>query len=237
MPDMGADAARDQPGPSAAADERPLTAFDFDGTLTVRDAGLAFMAWRAGPWRFALGLLRLAPDLAAYLVRRDRGALKAATARIFLAGTTAAEIGEDAERFAAHAFDRLMRPDALRCWAGHGEAGRERVIVTASAELVIAPFARRLGADRLIGTRLALDGGGRLTGGLDGPNCRGEEKVVRLEQAYGPDLRLYAAYGDTIGDREMLAIAERPGYRVFKARPTPAAGKAPRRAGAGGATS
>ncbi len=220
MPDMGSASGFGQPAPATdPRPRRPLVAFDFDGTLTVRDAGLAFMAWRAGPWRFASGLLRLAPDLLAYLATRDRGALKAAAARVFLAGATAEEVGADAERFAAHAFPRLLRPDALRCWAEHGAAGRERVIVTASAELVIAPFARRLGADRLIGTRLTLDAGGRLTGALAGPNCRAAEKVVRLEQVYGPGLRLHAAYGDTVGDREMLAIADRPGWRVFTERP------------------
>jgi phosphatidylglycerophosphatase C len=32
-------------------------------------------------------------------------------------------------------------------------------------------------------------------------------------------VRLAAAYGDTAGDREMLAIAGTAGYRVFTARP------------------
>ncbi|MFN4092775.1 MAG: HAD-IB family hydrolase, partial [Brevundimonas sp.] len=45
------------------------------------------------------------------------------------------------------------------------------------------------------------------------------EKVVRLQAAYGPDIRLAAAYGDTSGDTEMLAIADEPGFRVFKQRP------------------
>jgi phosphatidylglycerophosphatase C len=64
-----------------------------------------------------------------------------------------------------------------------------------------------------------VDGQGRITGALDGPNCRGPEKVVRLQAAFGQDVRLAAAYGDTAGDREMLAIAETRGYRVFRAKP------------------
>ena len=51
------------------------------------------------------------------------------------------------------------------------------------------------------------------------PNCVRAEKVRRLRQVYGDDLRLYAAYGDTRGDREMLALAETSYYRVFKDRP------------------
>jgi phosphatidylglycerophosphatase C len=32
-------------------EDRPIVAFDFDGTLTVRDSYTAFLKWRAGPKR------------------------------------------------------------------------------------------------------------------------------------------------------------------------------------------
>ena len=198
---------------------RPLVAFDFDGTLTVRDSYTAFLRWRAGPLRYAAAVASLAPDLLAYLAHRDRGRLKAALTRKLLRGASRATLTSDAERFAAEAFDHLMRPDALAAWRAHGEAGDLRVIVTASPEEVVAPFARRLGAERLIGTRLAFDAQDRATGGFDGANCRGAKKVSRLEAAFGSGVRLAAAYGDTSGDREMLAIAERPGFRVFTGEP------------------
>ena len=51
------------------------------------------------------------------------------------------------------------------------------VIVTASPDLVVAPFARGLGADNLIGTQLCFDEQDRVTGAFLGPNCRGPEKV------------------------------------------------------------
>ena len=93
------------------------------------------------------------------------------------------------------------------------------VIVTASPDIIVQPFARGLGADHLIATRLAFDSEDRVAGMFDGRNCRGPEKVTRLQAVFGPDLRLRAAYGDTSGDREMLKIAEEPGYRVFKESP------------------
>jgi phosphatidylglycerophosphatase C len=91
--------------------------------------------------------------------------------------------------------------------------------VTASPALTVKPFADRLGAETLLGTDLVTDERGWFTGAFSGPNCRGEEKVQRLREKFGADLRLAAAYGDTSGDREMLAIAEIAGFRVFKARP------------------
>jgi phosphatidylglycerophosphatase C len=54
---------------------------------------------------------------------------------------------------------------------------------------------------------------------LNGPNCRAKEKVVRLKEIFGEDVRLTAAYGDTSGDTEMLAIADERGYRVFRGKP------------------
>ena len=93
------------------------------------------------------------------------------------------------------------------------------IIVTASPDIVVAPFARGLGADDILGTPLAFDSRDRVTGAFASPNCRGPEKVVRLRATYGEDLVVRAAYGDTDGDTEMLAIAQEPYYRVFKGRP------------------
>jgi phosphatidylglycerophosphatase C len=39
--------------------------------------------------------------------------------------------------------------------------------------------------------------------------------VRRLKAAFGEDVRLEAAYGDTDGDREMLGLAEEQGMKVF----------------------
>ena len=215
MSDMGAGSAIRQP----VSRDRPIVAFDFDGTLTVRDSFTSFLKWRAGGGGWLLGLTRLAPATAAYARHRDRGRIKAAAAAEFLGGVQREVLEAEAEAFAAAVWDRFMRPDALKVWNAWGERGAQRVIVTASPETTVAPFARRLGAEALLGTPLVFDEQDRVTGAFAGPNCRGEEKVRRLRAAYGDDVRLAAAYGDTSGDTEMLAIADEPGFRVFKARP------------------
>jgi phosphatidylglycerophosphatase C len=43
--------------------------------------------------------------------------------------------------------------------------------------------------------------------------------VRRLRETFGEDVRLTAAYGDTSGDRQMLAIAVHAGFREFSERP------------------
>ena len=198
---------------------RPIVAFDFDGTLTVRDSFTAFLEWRAGPARYALGLARLLPAALRYLFDRDRGRIKAAAAREFLSGLSRFELEAGARAFAAEQSGRLLRPDALAAWRAWGERSAVRVIVTASPTAVVRPFAEALGAEALIGTELGYDADERVTGAFLTANCRGHEKVKRLEARFGAGLRLAAAYGDTAGDKEMLAIADEAGFRVFTARP------------------
>jgi phosphatidylglycerophosphatase C len=209
------------PGRNAAEAERLVVAFDFDGTLTVRDSFTAFLRWRAGPVRYAIGLARLAPAAGGYLIDKDRGRIKAAAAREFLGGLGRTDLDAAARAFARSQADRLFRPDALATWRAWRAKPVRLVIVTASPTIVVRPFAEILGADALIGTELAYDDDERVTGAFATPNCRGPEKVVRLEACFGQGLRLAAAYGDTAGDREMLAIADSPGFRIFTARPTP----------------
>ena len=215
MSDMGAAQSFRQ----SPVGDRPIVAFDFDGTLTIRDSFTAFLRYRAGPLGWAIGLAKMAPALAAYIGDRDRGRIKAASVREFLHGVERQALEAEAERYADQVWDRFMRPDALACWKAWGDKGAHRVIVTASPETTVAPFARRLGAEGLLGTQLVFDSQDRVTGAFAGENCRGAEKVRRLRAAYGDDMTLAAAYGDTSGDTEMIAIAEEKGFRVFTARP------------------
>jgi phosphatidylglycerophosphatase C len=202
-----------------SADEPPVVAFDFDGTLTIRDSFTAFLKWRAGPGRYALGLVRLFPSGLAFLFHRDRGRIKAAAVREYLRGVPRERLEADARDFAERFSRSLLRPDAVAAWKRWRGEHVRLVIVTASPELIVAPFSRGLGADALLGTELLFDAQDRVSGRFSTPNCRGPEKVVRLKAAFGPDMEVKAAYGDTSGDREMLAIAEFPGYRVFKGIP------------------
>jgi len=197
---------------------RPLVAFDFDGTLTSRDSFRAFLAWREGAARYAAGLARLAPALAAYGLHRDRGRLKAALVKQFLVGVSRAELEAEAQAFATAQGRPLLRPDAVRAWKRWQGEGARLLIVTASPDIIVGPIARGLGADLVIGTRLALGPDERVTGALDGPNCRGAEKVRRLREVFGEDVALEAAYGDSDGDTEMLAIAQEQGMKVFNGR-------------------
>ena len=194
-----------------------LSAFDFDGTLTYHDTFVPFLRFAFGNRLFAMRLLRMIPATACYLLGRiSRNDLKEKLIAVYLTGAKEAWVKERAEAFCDVSWQRLMRPLGLTSVANQVEQGANVTICSASPELVLTPFAQKLGIG-LIGTRLAsVDG--VLTGQIDGINCRCEQKVIRLEAQYGPlDQYIIRAWGDTVGDEQMLGAAQEPHWREFHA--------------------
>lgn len=208
-----------QAGAVSEGKDPPIVAFDFDGTMTVRDSYTAFLKWRTPRPLQVLFAIRLIPAAIAYLFHRDRGLIKEQATKVFLGGVSRERLEADARAFAEASSRSLLRPDAVIAWKRWRNEGVRLIIVTASPEVVVAPFGRGLGADEVLGTHLAYDGRDRVTGRFVGPNNRGPEKVVTLNARYGDGVRLRAAYGDTDGDTEMLAIADEPYFRVFTDKP------------------
>jgi len=108
------------------------------------------------------------------------------------------------------------------------------VIVTASPRFLIQPLADHLGVD-LLATETSdpRHATAECPFRLLSPNCKGAEKVQRLEQwlaepLNGCDLH---AYGDTRGDRELLEASTVPHWRSFGSAsapyPQPRQGKQP----------
>jgi HAD superfamily phosphoserine phosphatase-like hydrolase len=89
--------------------------------------------------------------------------------------------------------------------------------VSASIDLYLRPWAERYGFEEILASTLEVDSKGNVTGKLKGKNCCGVEKTKRLTNYLGPKetYQLYA-YGDSLGDQELLALADYPFYRSFK---------------------
>ena len=200
------------PAVAEASPSRPLAAFDLDGTLTRRDTLMPFLLRTVGAGRaygaVAASALPLARAVALGGTHRDSA--KAAVLRRVLAGVPLAELAQAAESYADHVVAAGLRPDVRARVDWHRAEGHELVLVSASPELYVTPIGRRLGFDDVLATRLEVDADGRLTGRLLGANCRGPEKVARLREWRRDGLVLAYAYGDSSGDREMLALARTP---------------------------
>lgn len=188
---------------------RTVAVFDLDGTLSRSDTLLPFLRHARGGTRTSLAVLVHSPRVVRALVsaHHRHGAKEALLVRL-LRGQDVQALAQTAESFADLVATHRLRPEIVDRVERHRRAGHELVIVSASPELYVEPIGRRLGFDAVLATRLEADPLGRLTGGIAGLNCRGPEKVARLRAWLGDDPSVVYAYGDSAGDRELLASAD-----------------------------
>jgi phosphatidylglycerophosphatase C len=127
-----------------------------------------------------------------------------------LAGYPGADLAAAGRRYADHLATHL-RPDVVERLDFHRSAGHELVLISASPTVYLDPLGTQLGFTAVIATRLEIGSDGNVTGRLDGGNCRGEEKVIRLRAWLGARVPVEVwAYGDSSGDDELLAFADHP---------------------------
>jgi phosphatidylglycerophosphatase C len=193
-----------------------VAAFDFDGTLTTRDCVRPFLE-RVGGRRSLVAAVCRRPGAATLAaLRRDRDALK----EVFVGGVfcnrrveTVAAAGCS---FANEIAEHFVRDDTLQRLRWHQRMQHRTLIVSASLASYLVPLAARLGVDDVLCTDVATDhrtGGAVYLDRLLGPNCRAGEKAVRLRRWFetegiaSPELW---AYGDSAGDRELLAMSDHP---------------------------
>jgi len=193
-----------------------IAAFDFDGTLTYRDSLLPFLLFDQGSWQFTLKMIRVSPVLAAYafkLIRNDRA--KEILLKTFLGGRSLSEIEASGGRFAATQIQSMLKPEAWERFLWHKSQGHVCVLVSASLVHYLVPWASKAGFDHVIGSSLATDDQGVVSGKLHGGNCYGDQKAKRIREWLGGTDAIVYAYGDSRGDRELLAMADHPFYRTM----------------------
>jgi len=201
---------------SAAEANKPVVAaFDFDGTLTRRDTLLPFLLYLLGGAQILRDALILSPTLVGYGLGMIRnGIAKERVLTRCLAGMRMHELQQEAERFAALTLPGLLRQEALQRFDWHKQQGHRCVVISASLDIYVRPWALKVGFDDVIATHLETLKDGSVTGKLLGENCFGIEKVRRLDALLGArsGYTLYA-YGDSRGDKELLSAADYAYYR------------------------
>ncbi len=184
---------------------KQLFAFDFDGTLTTRDTLIAFIRYACGTPRFLLGFLLHAPLLVLMKLRLySNGKAKQRLFSWFFRGMPIETFDALCQSFAS-THRHLLRPETVRLLQQALSEGSEVLVVSASIDNWVQPF---FPAVTVLGTQIEVIDG-RLSGRFLTPNCYGQEKVRRI-LALHPDRSAYrlTAYGDSRGDRELLAFAD-----------------------------
>jgi HAD superfamily hydrolase (TIGR01490 family) len=191
-----------------AAGKKIIAAFDFDGTITVKDTLFDFIAFYHGKPKLLAGLVILSPILVLYLLKIvQNSTAKQLLFSYFFKG----EQLSDFERKCRSYSDRITeicRPDVLELLKNHQSRGEQVVIISASIDRWIIPWAEKMNISTVIATTIRIENN-RIEGHFLSANCYGQEKVNRLLTLF-PDRRSYIlyAYGDSAGDNELLAFAD-----------------------------
>ena len=192
---------------------KKIYAFDFDGTLTTKDTLLEFIRFAKGTLAFGLGFLRYAH----LLVLMKLGfypnwkAKQKVFAHVFK-GMSIDDFDALCQEFAASS-KHLLRPKGIEAINKAQSEGSEVLIVSASIDNWVQPFFANV---KVLGTQIEVVDG-KLTGRFLTKNCYGQEKVNRILALY-PNRQDYhlTAFGDSKGDKELLAWADESYFKPFR---------------------
>jgi phosphatidylglycerophosphatase C len=190
--------------------------FDFDGTITTKDTMVELIRYQKGTVKFLLGFFFLSPFLIAMKLRiLSIRASKEKLLRFFFGGMPVEEFQKKCNEFSNIKLPKLIRPAGLEKIHHLQQQGVEVVVVSASADHWVYPWCNQMNIS-LLSTKLQVVNG-RISGKIEGENCRGQEKVRRIKQYY--DLSEYDSiycFGDSAGDKPMLSLATHSFYKPFR---------------------
>jgi phosphatidylglycerophosphatase C len=133
----------------------------------------------------------------------------------FLKDESATVFEKRCMQFSENYLPYLIRPRALEAINQYKKNGATVAVVSASAENWVKPWCDQNGI-RCLATKLEVQQN-KLTGKILGKNCHGPEKVCRIKEKFNLDqYDEVIAYGDTSGDKEMLALAHKSHYKPFR---------------------
>lgn len=193
---------------------KKLYCFDFDGTLTRKDSMFLFLrSYDKKKYRVAyLKHIPLFVFLKLGLVKAEP--VKRSFISSVLKGVSKEKLEKGAQAFFDSVYPEFIREEALEFINTRDLEKTDSVIITASLDLWVAPFAKHWGMELL--ATMATYENGKFTGGFLTPNCNNKEKVTRLKE-YLKDKKYdkIIAFGDSKADQPLLDFASESHFRFF----------------------
>lgn len=192
-----------------------LAIFDFDGTITKKDSLLEFIKIYRGSYKFYFGLVLLSPVLVLYTIKIiPNWRAKEIVLSYFFGNEDVEAFAQRCKAFAENKLPLLVKPSALKAIKKHQANGDRVVVISASAENWLKHWCQKYDLE-LIATQLEVKNN-KITGKIEGENCYGIEKRKRLEAYLNlKEYKQIYAYGDSGGDKDILALATHPHFRYF----------------------
>ena len=193
-----------------------LALFDFDGTIYKADSFIDFIRFVKGDFKTLFGIIILAPMLIMYKLKFiSNHAAKIKVFTYFFKGMNVKLFKKLSVTYSLNYIDKNIRTKAIEEISKHKNNNNKLVVVSASIECWLKPWCDSNGLD-LIATQIEIKNG-VLTGRFYTKNCYGKEKLKRLKELYNLSSYEYIyAYGDSIGDKELLELADESFFKPFR---------------------
>lgn len=213
-------------------EKRKIFCFDFDGTLTTKDTLIEFIRYAKGNGKFFLGFLLYSPILVGMKLHIfPNWKAKQMIFKHFFGGMKEENFNQICSAFATNS-QHLLRPAGIQFVQDCIQNNHQVLIVSASIDNWVRPFFEQQGLKgiEVLGTQIEI-AQGKITGKFKTANCYGAEKVLRITKALGENIQQQQggssftlnrteydieAFGDSRGDKEMLAFADKGHYKPFR---------------------
>lgn len=188
--------------------------FDFDGTITTKDTLFEFLKFTHGVIHYTINIILLAPVFLAYLFKILTNEKSKQIVFSFFYKNMPIEIFESKCHEFKNVIYNITNKEILEIINDCNTKGIDIIIVSASIENWIIPWATSKGINEVIATKIEYKNN-LVTGNFLTKNCNGKEKVNRILKLLQNNSYYVVAYGDSAGDKEMLDLANE-GFWVKK---------------------
>lgn len=189
--------------------KRCIAVFDLDGTLTTKDTLLEFIKFACGVPRFYWGFLLFCPILILMKLHLyPNWKAKQLFFSHFFKGWEYNDFKAKGQLF-ANEIEKMENRKMLEKLNDHLNHSDVVYVISASIFEWVQPWCEKIGVSRVLATQIEVDANGIISGRFATKNCYGKEKVRRLLEVE-PERRSYIlyAYGDSRGDKEMIAFSD-----------------------------
>ena len=185
---------------------------DFDGTITSKDSYIRSLFFYFSMLKICYNLPGLVFNLIKFFLGKiSRNDMKEYSYGKFFTGVETSFIENKNKKYIKKIKFNDKVVELLKTLKTDGF---KIILVTASPDTYMGYFAKELGYDGLICTRVE-EKDGRLTGKLFGMNCNNEEKVKRIKESeYYTENSQIITLGNSKGDHAMLGLSNEYYYVV-----------------------
>lgn len=132
----------------------------------------------------------------------------------FIENIDEAELAKLTKSFYDERISKILYKDAVDMIKKLKNEGYMVVLISASPEFYVKEFYAIKEVDLIIGTKFAFEGG-KFIRKMDGKNCKGEEKVRRLnevlkEKNINADFKNSYMFSDSLSDKPLLDLVGKP---------------------------